>query len=514
MYIPPWLQFSTSDSSTFDTITVKITRIGSGRDPLIVGPGHIRYPENGTWPLARYHASNANTDPYQGTIGLNITVQPRSAGESRDGDFFRINDEGILLFEQPPDYEEPRDEDDNNTYSFSITAYEANPPGRSQSHQTFFNVTVTVVNVGESLEILGPSVIDYPENSTDAVHTYTVSGSDGAVTWSPPSGTDGDHFSINDGVLAFLSPPDYEDPSDLDGGGQHRDQPDNGYLVAITVEDGTNIKTEHVKVRVTNVNEKPEFDEGERTTREVAADAALRSHVGAEVTATDPDDGDYPSYSLPDDATLPFTISAHTGQLSVDGTIDSSKESYTVVVLVTDGKDDDDNHEVDPATDDRITVTVNVTGGGGSNNAPVFPAGALSFSIDENTDTVETVGTPVAAMDGDSDTLSYSLDATSGRSFDINSSTGQISTKTGVTYDHETTPSYSVTVTADDSNGGTATKSVTITVTNVEEAGTVTFSPDPALGPQPDHGQRDRPRRQRYRYKLAVGPLQYSERHL
>ena len=33
---------------------------------------------------------------------------------------------------------------------------------------------------------------------------------------------------------------------------------------------------------------------------------------------------------------------------------------------------------------------------------------------------------------------------------------GQIETKTGQTYDFETNPSYSVTVTADDSNGGTA----------------------------------------------------------
>ena len=45
-----------------------------------------------------------------------------------------------------------------------------------------------------------------------------------------------------------------------------------------------------------------------------------------------------------------------------------------------------------------------------------------------------------------------------------------------MTYDHETTPSYSVTVKVDDGNSGTDTIDVTISVTDVEEAGTVTLS--------------------------------------
>ena len=61
-------------------------------------------------------------------------------------------------------------------------------------------------------------------------------------------------------------------------------------------------------------------------------------------------------------------------------------------------------------------------------------------------------------------------------SFEIDDTSGQIKTKTDVTYDHETTPSYSVTVKADDKNGGTDTIVVTITVTNVDEDGTVILS--------------------------------------
>ena len=456
---------ATDPSERTADVNVALRPTGPWKSPAVKGPARITYPENGTWPLATYSATAPNletsTSPDRTITGWIISVNP-GGGE---GDFFRINDEGMLLFEQPPDYEEPTDDYKNNTYSFSIMSYDTNPPD-GRPGQSYFSVTVTVVDVDETVEILGPSILDYAENRTDAVHTYAVSGSNGPVTWSV-SGTDGDHFSISEtGTLTFLSPPDYEDPLDLDGGGEKRDQPDNGYLVAITVEDGTNIKTEHVKVRVTNVNEPPEFNEGETATREVEADAGLNTLIGDPVKATDPDEGGYLTYTVPD--TLPFSISQYTGQLSVSGTIDQNRVSYEVAVIVTDNDPDD-------SEDDRIIVTVNVAGGG--NNAPVFPAGVVSFSIYENTATVQDVGTPVTATDDDSDDdLTYSLGGTDAGFFTIVDDSGQIKTKSTVTYDYEAKSSYSVTVTADDSNGGTATKAVTITLNNVEEGGTVTLS--------------------------------------
>ena len=157
----------------------------------------------------------------------------------------------------------------------------------------------------------------------------------------------------------------------------------------------------------------------------------------------------------------------------MDDELVQNKDSYQVTVDVTDGADAAGLH--DSTRDDRIIVTVDV--GGGGNNAPVFPAGTVAFSIAENTTTVENVGGPVAATDDDTDdTLAYTLVGTDGGFFTIVSTGGQIQTKTGQTYDFETKPSYSVTVTADDSNGGTADKAVTITLTNVDEDGTVTLS--------------------------------------
>ena len=79
------------------------------------------------------------------------------------------------------------------------------------------------------------------------------------------------------------------------------------------------------------------------------------------------------------------------------------------------------------------------------------------------------MGPPVTATDSDGDSLTYSLGETDAASFAIDASTGQIRTIAGVVYDYESKASYSVTVRADDGNGGTATIAVTIDVTDVDE---------------------------------------------
>ena len=113
----------------------------------------------------------------------------------------------------------------------------------------------------------------------------------------------------------------------------------------------------------------------------------------------------------------------------------------------------------------------------GANRAPTFASGTVTREVAENSGADVDVGSPVTATDLDTgNTLIYSLDTTGATLFDIDSASGQIKTKSGVAYDHETTPNYSVTVTAADGNGGTDTIDVTITVTDVEEDGTVTLS--------------------------------------
>ena len=119
---------------------------------------------------------------------------------------------------------------------------------------------------------------------------------------------------------------------------------------------------------------------------------------------------------------------------------------YTVEVVASDG-----------TASARITVTINVV----LNRAPVFSAGARSFTVRDNASAGTVIGS-VTATDADDDTLTYSLEGTGAASFDIGSSSGQIVTRAGVTLTAGAT--HPVTVVATDGNAGRATVAVTITV--------------------------------------------------
>ena len=103
------------------------------------------------------------------------------------------------------------------------------------------------------------------------------------------------------------------------------------------------------------------------------------------------------------------------------------------------------------------------------NAPPAFQAASTTREVAENSAAGTNVGDPVTAT-GSGDTLTYTLEGTDAASFEIVSTSGQIRTKSGVTYDYETKSSYALTVRAEDRNGGSDTIAVTITVTDVEDS--------------------------------------------
>ena len=113
-----------------------------------------------------------------------------------------------------------------------------------------------------------------------------------------------------------------------------------------------------------------------------------------------------------------------------------------------------------------VSLSISVSG---PNSLPAFSGEDLARSVAENSLAGTNVGAPVTAADPDGGTPTHTLEGTDAASFEIDSGSGQIQTKSGVSYDFETKSSYSVTVKAEDSAGGTDTVALTITVTDVNE---------------------------------------------
>ena len=96
--------------------------------------------------------------------------------------------------------------------------------------------------------VFAATEVDYPENSMHAVATFSATDQDGdPIVWSL-GGDDAGDFMIDEGVLNFKSPPDYEDPKSASVG-TRADQ--NVYNVTVQASGGK----EEVVVTVTNEDE-------------------------------------------------------------------------------------------------------------------------------------------------------------------------------------------------------------------------------------------------------------------
>ena len=120
-----------------------------------------------------------------------------------------------------------------------------------------------------------------------------------------------------------------------------------------------------------------------------------------------------------------------------------------------------------------------------ANRSPAFPLTEDGQrTIAENTRAGRNIGAPVAAVDPESNSLTYTLSGSDAAAFTVVRSTGQL--RTSEALDFETKSSYSLTVEVHDGRDGMGntsttiddTQAVAITVENVEEPGVVTLATD------------------------------------
>ncbi len=423
-----------ADDGTSSPATLPVTVTVTDVDEVhrLSGPTRVPlYVENDTIPVAEYSV----IDPE------NVAPTWSLAGADQ-GDFIITG--GSLRFATVPDYEAPIDANGNNFYEVTVRAI-------AGSHIVEQDLLVPVTNENEPPTLMGPtSVPPYDENRTTQVAAFTATDPEGrTVIWSV-TGTDADDFDISSGALTFKSPPDYEAA--------------DSHTVTVHASDGTGTTSPATQALTITINNLDEAGSLTLSSEYPQVDTAL--------TATLAD---------PDGASDIIWVWERSSNRSTWTPIDDEiSDSYTPVtddmgnylrvrVTYTDGHGEPGSKSLQREAPNRVRAAQ------GDNNFPVFPSPPDepgTRSVQENTVAGRDIGAPVAATDVDNDPLTYSLDTAGDSVFAIDSRSGQLRTKAEL--DHETTPRYSVTVTATDPSGASDSINVTIDVTDVDEPLTLT----------------------------------------
>ena len=325
-----------SDGALTDvqTITVIITDVGESSIPPSItsnggGPTATVSVGENTNAVTTVAATDGDTPP----TGLSYSI----AGGADAGQFTINATTGLLSFISPNDFESPDDSGLDGVYDVIVRVSD----GANFDTQA---IAVTVTNANEAPVITsgggGPgATVNYAENlNPPFITTLTASDPDAGatLTFSIAGGADAALFFISaSGSLGFVSPRDFETPTDADL--------DGVYEVLVQVSDGTLIDTQAVAVTVTNVDEAPDIlsDGGGPT----ATIDVLENQIYVTDVVADEPEGQSVTYSIVGgvDGAL-FTIDPATGLLTF-GTppdFESPQDSdgdnrYEVLVRASDG---------------------------------------------------------------------------------------------------------------------------------------------------------------------------------
>ena len=218
-----------------------------------------------------------------------------------------------------------------------------------------------------------------------------------------------------------------------------------------------------VTVIVTSVNDPPVAMGDSTTTDE---DRAIVIRVLDNDTDADGDALSVTAVSVPSNGRAAIRNAGATVTYTPNSSFHGS-DSFTYTVS-------DGNGGTDTGT---VNVTVTAVDDEPANRSPRFNEGLnTTRTVPENAEVGMAVGDPVNARDSDNDRLEYWLWGMDRASFDVDPSTGQLTTKTAL--DYEVKNEYSVRVSARDRRGGVDGIIVTISVENVDEPPARPAAPD------------------------------------
>nr|WP_321446197.1 Ig-like domain-containing protein [uncultured Cohaesibacter sp.] len=357
--------------------------------------------------------------PAQGTVTLNADGS-YSFAPGTDFDDLAVGESRTVSFDFTAD--DGKGSTDTGTVTIEVTGTNDAP--------TAIDLTANSINENDSGAVIG--TLSTTDIDTSDTHTYTVSD---------------DRFeAVDDGTGTMVLK--LKDGQSLD----HESEPT--VTLTVTADDGHGgTFDQDITINVADVNEAVTANDGAETTSENVS-------LDGTVTASDLD-GDAISYSLdgqPTEGTV--TLNADGSYSFAPGTdFDDLAvgESRTVSFDFTadDGK----------GSTDTGTVTIEVTG---TNDAPTA-IDLTANSINEN-DGGAVIGTLSTTDIDTSDTHTYTVSDDRFEAVDDGTGTMVLKLKDGQSLDHESEPTVTLTVTADDGHGGTFDQDITINVADVNEA--------------------------------------------
>ena len=479
------------------------------------GTDHIHYDEHDTDQVAAFSATDQDGDD------LKWSLATTSADAARDHDDFDISPQGVLTFSEPPNFEDPDDIEEDNTYMVTVQVTDGEMENGATRYSTR-EVIVKVTNVNE------PGTIELSSLQPKEGTPFTV------TLFTDPDEQHG--TSVTDTALlndetnvkwqwARCSTTDIATCEDIEESSTSTSytavEDDRGqYLrVVATYADGHTPTVEgdeelqlnktasamsaNPVVRIDYVPEPPLFpgqedatggDPQMRTTqattsRDITENSPAGTPVGAPIVAMDEGaDGNQEvlTYTfVPGNDASSYEIDGSSGQIRVGAnanlnierpptpdTIPGQPAANPEDVVVVRATDPTDRYA-------NVEVTINVTN---VDESPIITTGLPTYTPNENShedSPTLTLGNEYTAWDPEDDTIEWSVSGTDRARFAISQS-GQLSFKEAPNYEAPTDSgrnnSYEIAVVASDSEGNTGSRTVTVNVLPVPEPGSIALS--------------------------------------
>ena len=309
-----------------------------------------------------------------------------------DSDSFKIGrGTGSITTAEKLDYET------KSTYTVVVTA--TDPSGATDS----INVNISVTDVNDVAVITGGKTVDYAENGTGDVATYSASDQDAdALTWGL-DGADKALFEISDaGVLTFKKSPNYEKAADVGT--------DNIYKVTVTATGGDPSNTGELKVEITVTD----VDEAGKVSFE--GEGMYQPQVGRTLTASGPADEDGGvtdqrwQWARSSDMETWADIDKATSEARTP-VADDVGSYLRATITYTDKFGEGKTASMVSDNPVEARTVANARPSFADQDGDGETAGIqVTRDVNENTAVGANVGKPVSATDGDNDVLVYTLD--------------------------------------------------------------------------------------------------------